>query len=205
MKVLVLILLMTGVVSAADIKDWKGIAGVSGMDKITQIHVRNLLLSYDIESLMEGSLICGISVPPNKAEQAIKLLRADAPKGGYYVWFGGNDVVKATEPKARVSRISISSVLKQPEFASETGLGKFLRSKELAKLTAKYSYIISMSVHERQYLTAPKTCATGYDVMIELRKPFWKQDDGYRGSYQVYDGGSSVGFLGSNEWQSGGK
>ena len=150
-------------------------------------------------------MIYGVSVPPANAEQATKLLRADAPKGGYYVWFWSNDVVKATEPKVTVSRISVSAALKRPEFASDTALGRFLRSKEIAKLTAKYPDIISISVHERQYLATPKTHSTGYDVEIELQKSLRKQDDGYRGSYQVYDGGRSVGFLGSSEWKVGDK
>ena len=91
------------------------------------------------------------------AEQVIKMLRADARKGGYFVFFGSNDLVKATEPKAIVSRISASAALKRPEFASDTALGRFLRIKNIAELTAKYSYIISTSVHERQYLVTPKT------------------------------------------------
>ncbi|HSH93878.1 MAG TPA: hypothetical protein VK968_07015, partial [Roseimicrobium sp.] len=59
------------------------------------------------------------------------------------------------------------------------------------------------SVRERHFLTTPKKYGTGYDVEIELQKSLRKQDDGYRGSYQVYDGGRSVGFLGSNEWKVG--
>ena len=195
---------MTGV-ATADIKDWKGIVGVSGTDRITQIHIGNLLLSHDIESVMEGSRIYRVSVPPAKAEQATKLLRADAPKGGYYVWFGSNDVVKATEPKPIVSRISVSAALQQLEFARDTALGRFLRSKEIAKLTAKYPYVISISVHERQYLATPKTHGTGYDVELELQKSLRKQEDGYRGSYQVYDDGRSVDFLCSYEWTVGDK
>ena len=205
MKILALILLMAGVAAAADIKDWKGIAAVSGTDRITQIHITNLLLSHDIESVTEGSRIYAVSVPPAKAEQATKLLRTDAPKSGYYVWFGSNDVVRAAERKTIVSRTSISSALKKSEFASDRALGRFLRSKETAEFTAKYPYIISISVHERQYLTTPKTYGTGYDVEIEIQKSLRKQDDGYRGSYQVYEGGRSVGFLGANEWKIGDK
>ena len=196
---------MAEVAAAVDIKDWKGIAGVSGTDRITQIHITNLLLSHDIESVMEGSVVYGVSVPPAKTEKATKLLRSDAPKGGYYVFFGSNDLVKATEPKAIVNRTSVSAALKQPEFASDTAFGRFLRSKKIAELTTKYPYIISISVHERQYLATPKTHGTGYDVEIELQKSLRKQDDGYRGSYQVYDDGRSVGFLGSNEWKVGDK
>ncbi len=204
-KTLSLILPIAGVVAAADVKDWKGIAGVSGTDRITQIHVTNFLLSHDIESMMEGSVIYGLSVPQAKAEQATKLLRSDAPKCGYSIMFGSNDVVRAAERKLLVSRISVSSALKKPEFASDTALGRYLRSTEIENFIAKYPYIISISVHERQYLMTPKKYGTGYDVEIELQKSLRKQDDGYRGNCQVYDDGRSVGILGSSEWKVGAK
>lgn len=203
--ILSLILVMAGVVAAADEKNWKWVAVISGTDRITEIHVSNLLLSRGIRSAIGGSVGYGVSVPPAKAKQAAKLLRTDALKSGYYIWFGINDVRRASEPKTIVRRISFSSALNKPEFARDTSLGKYLRSKEIAKLTAKYPYIISISVHERQYLTAPKIYGTGYDVAIELQKSLRKKDDGYSGSYQVYDGGRSVDFLGSNEWSVGDK
>ncbi len=191
---------MAGTVATADVKEWKSIAGISGADRITQIHIRNLLLAHDIESTMEGSLIYDVSVPPAKGEQAIKLLRMDALKNGYYVCFGRNDVVRAAERKALISHTSVSSALERPQFSRETALGSFLRCKEIAVLTAKYPAIIWISVHERQYLATPNTYSTGYDVEIELQKSLQNQDDGYRGRYQVYDGGNGVRFLGSNEW-----
>ena len=43
MKTLLLLLLMSGVVAATELKDWMGIAGVQGIDKISQIHITNLL------------------------------------------------------------------------------------------------------------------------------------------------------------------
>ena len=150
-------------------------------------------------------MVYGISVPPDKEEQAVKLLRTDAQKLGYYVSFGSNDVVRAAERKPLISRITVSSALKMSEFGSGTALGRFLRSREVSRPTARYPYIISLSVHEHQYLATPKTYGTGYDVEIELQKSLRQQDDGYRGNYQVYDDGASVGFLGSNEWKFGDK
>jgi hypothetical protein len=204
MKTLLVLSLMSGAL-AADLQDWKCIAGVSCIDRISQIHVTNLLLSHDIDSRMEGSVDCGISVLPAKAEQASQLLRRDARKLGYYVWFGSNDVVRAARGKQAISRSPVSSVLKKAEYGNDTALGRFLRSKDISQLTAKYPYVVSLSVHKRQYLSTPKTYGTGYDVEIELQKSLGERADGYRGSYQFYDGGSRVGFLGSNEWRFGGK
>lgn len=191
---------MTGVAADGDVRNWKSIALVSGGDRITQIHITNLLLSHNIESVMEGSMVYDVSVPPSKAEQATKLLRTDAPKSGYFVSFGSNDVMRAPESKALVSRISVSSALKKPEFGSDEALGKFLRSKRIAALTRRYPYITSISIRERQYFSAPRTRATGYEVELELQGSLRKGDEGYRGRYQVYDGGGSVRFLGANEW-----
>jgi hypothetical protein len=204
MKTLLLFSLLTGVLTAADLKDWKGIACVGGTDRISQIHITNLLLSHDIQSAMEGSVVYGISVPPDKAEQASQLLRADARKNGYYVSFGSNDVMGAAAAKKLIRSFPVQSVLKKSEFGSDTALGRFLRSKDISQLTTKYPYVISLSVHKRQYLSTPKAYSTGYDVVIELQQALGEAD-GYRGSYQVYEGGSRVGFLGASEWKRGGK
>lgn len=203
MKTLLSLLLMNGALAAADLKGWKGIAGASGTDRISQIHITNLLLSHDIQSTMEGSMVYGISVPPSKAEQASRLLRADARKLGYYISFGSNDVVRAAEGKQLIKPAPISSVLTRFEYGSDTALGRFLRSTDISRLTAEYPFLVSLSVHERQYLTTPKTYSTGYDVEIELQKSLGKRAHGYRGRYQVYEGGSQIGFLGSNEWKFG--
>jgi hypothetical protein len=205
MKTLLLLLLMSGVLAAAEQKDWKGIAGVSGTDKITQIHIANLLLPHDIESIMEGSVVYGISVPPAQADQASRILRTDAQKLGYYILFGRNDVVRAAKLKQLISHSPVSLVLKKSEYGADKALGRFLRSKDISQLTIKYPVIGSLSVHERQYLATPKTFNTGYDVEIVLQKSLGEKPDGYRGNYQIYDGGIQVAFLGSSEWKAGEK
>lgn len=182
--------------------DWTSIAGVAGADKITQIHIRNLLLSHDIKSTMEGSLAFGVLVLARDSIKATKLLRLDASKRGYNVWFGINDAMRAVgEREPIVIRTAVSSILKQPKFSRNTALGKFLRSKELSKLTTKYPYISKMSVRYRRYLETPMMYATGYEVEIGLQKSLREQDGGYRGSYQVYEGGRGIRFIGSNEWK----
>jgi len=198
LKTLLLLSLINRVVLAADLQDWKWIASISGNDKISEIHVTNLLLSHGIKSVVEGSVLYGISVPPANAEQASQLLRTDARKLGYGVWFGSNEVVKATEAKQVIAQSPVSSVLKKSEYGSGTALGRFLRSKDISQLTTKYPYVVILSVRERQYLATPKTYSTGYDVEIELKKSPGEQAFGYRGWYQVYDSGRRLEFLGSH-------
>ena len=195
----------SAIVAGDDNREWKGIAAISGTDSISKIHITNLLLSHEIKSQIYGSLMYGVSVPAANAEEASKLLRADAHKLGYFVMFKRNDVVKAAPLIARVSRSEVEAVLKKPEYSSDTDLGRFLRSEDIAKVIARYSYVVSLSVHERQYLATPKTFKTGYDVRLELQKSFRQNDAGYSGHYQVYEDGGRVSCLGSSEWTAGKK
>jgi hypothetical protein len=199
MKTLLLLSLMSGVLAAADLEDWKGIALIGGLDRISEIHIHNLLRAHDIECTIEGSLVYGIAVPATKAEEASRILRKDCRDLRYAVWFGSNDVVRAAERKQIISRSSVSSVLKKSEYGNATALGRFLRSKDILGLTAKYPYIFSLSVQKRQYLATPKAYSTGYDVEIELQKSLGESVPSYRGRYQVYDDGRQVESLGSNE------
>jgi hypothetical protein len=199
-----LIVVLSGCVTpedTTDLQDWKGVACIGGLDEISSIHITNLLLSHDIKSAIDGSILYRIAVPAAKTEQASELLRADALNHGYYVLFDTNDFVRAAELEQRISRSAVSSVLERSEYASQTALGRFLRSNEISKLTAKYPYIVSLSVHERQYLATPMTFNTGYDVEIELQKSLREHDDGYRGWYQVYDSGKQVSLHGATEWK----
>lgn len=193
MRVLSLLLGICGLAAAAEVKDWKSIGAVSGIDPIAQIHITNLLLSHEIESAMEGSLMYGVLVPPENAEKAVELLRTDALKLRYRVRLGNNEVVEPVELKVVLRGISVSSALKNPEFGSETALGRFLRSEQIEQLTAKYPDIISLSVRKRQYLATPKRYETGYDVDIRLRNLVQGRAQGsYYGFFRVYDGGRQV-------------
>ena len=180
--------------------DWTGIAGISSNDVMSCIHITNFLGSNDIDSLIEGSLIYGISVPSAKASAAKDLLRADALMQGYRVQFDRSDMVNAAKLNPLVSRLDVASALKMEELGSETALGRFIRSEKLSSLTEKYPYVVLLAVHERKYLATPTTFSTGYDLEIELRTSLQDSADGYRGRFQVYDGGSEVKSLGSNEW-----
>src|SRR5262245_57959315 len=145
-----IVMILIGCVKTAPVPrdrsmSWSGIAAISGNDRISLIHITNLFRSYDIESIIEGSVLYGVSVPQSRTAEALKILRTDAQRHGYYVWFGKNDVVMATVPKTMITRSSASGVLENPEFAGETILGRFLRSEDISRLTSEYPYIISLS------------------------------------------------------------
>lgn len=175
------------------------IATVSGVDRISHIHINNLLKSHGIDALIGGSLAYGVSVEPKNAVRATKLLRADAPKTGYRVYLDGGWVGRAVPLRMIARHVAVASALREPTFVPSHALGRFLRSKELSKISTKYPYILSMSVRERRYLSTPRTYSTGYEVEIELVKSPEKKTWNYRGSYQVYDNGKSVFFYTSSE------
>lgn len=195
---LLLLLLTSGVLAAVEQKDWKDIAAVSHRDKISQIHITNLLLSNNIAT-WEGSSFGHFFVPPPKAALASRILHSDAQMHGYYIWFETNDFLSSAKPEKLISRRPFSLVLKQKKYGADTALGRFLRSKDISELTIKYPVIGSLWVHERQYLATPKKFITGYDVEIVLQKSLREKSDNYVGEYQVYDGGNQVAFIFARE------
>ncbi len=160
-KICMVLSLVSVVLTAAEVQDWKCVASISGMDKISEIHINNLLQSHGIKSVIEGSLAYGISVPPARAELASQVLRTNAAKLGYMVWFGSNDVVRAAEPRQLITRRPVSSALKEPAYGTGTALGRFLRSEDISHLTTKFPYIVALSAHERRYLATPYNYSTG--------------------------------------------
>lgn len=199
MRSILLLLFLSSFAQAHEV-EWKAICGISGGDVITHMHIANLLLAHDIESRINGSVIHGVEVPATQADEAIRLLRADASKRGYYIFFGEDDYIVAAAPKKCLIRRCFDDVIKQPDYTKTTDLGRFLRSKEITRLVAKYPDMTSLAVHKRHYLATPQEFRIGYDIVLELQKSLQKGDDGYRGWYQVYDNGHKVQFLGSNAW-----
>ena len=168
------------------------VATISAIDRITDIHIRNLLRSNGISSTSEGSVIYGIEVPPGQTNEAIRILKSDAQLRGYQIRFGKNDVTKKVEKKRILSELRVEEVLARPTFASNTPLGIFLRSK--------YPVLTYLDVHERQDLSATNVFKTGYDIEIALSDAPARGSSGYRGWYQVYDEGREIASLGANEW-----
>ena len=175
---------------------WVG--SIPGNDRITDIHVHNLLRSKGIPSVIEGSVIYGIAVPPSQSDEALRILRNDPQNRGYISESGEKDAVKRPEKKKVVSRLRVEEALARSMFATNTQLGIFLRSREIRDLTRKYPFITYFSIHERKYLNTTNALRTGYDVEITLSED--GSSSGYRGWYQVYDDGREIVFQGANEW-----
>ena len=86
---------LAGVATVFNEKDWKVIADVVGCDRLTNIHVPNLLASKGIECVLQGSILYGVWVPKQHAETAIQLLREDAQKRDYCDRFDAKDKEEA--------------------------------------------------------------------------------------------------------------
>ncbi len=65
------------------IVDYARYVSVGGIDPQAAQRVISLLDEHGIPSIVEGSMVYGVSVPPAHAEQALALLKADAAEGGY--------------------------------------------------------------------------------------------------------------------------
>ena len=200
MKAVSLLLFLASFAYAAEPEKRGFAGGISSIDEISHVHITNLLLAHGIESVMWGSLIHSIEVPPAKEAEALRLIREDAPKRGYTVWFAKDDVAGTpTKSKERLRCIPLKEALKQPDYSNKTPLGRFLRSKEISKFTAKYSFIASLEVAERQYLTTPKTLGTAYQIELRIRNTTGKRGKEYSGTYQALDNGRNIQFMGSGE------
>src|SRR5690348_10773276 len=110
---------------------WEIVAGISASDRISIIHVNNLLSSKGIDHIIEGSVVYGISVHPPYARQVERLLRKDAKKHGYHILFGKDDYLEAKKGRVRQIGKPITALLAEREFAADTALGKLLRSDTL--------------------------------------------------------------------------
>lgn len=182
----------------------KCVGCIHSSDELTSIHIANLLTSHGIGAMIEGGAVYGIAVRADKAEQATAILRADALKVGYGIYyFGlGHDDIVPRRPKRILARILFATALKKSDFSTSTALGRFLHSKKIVRVAAKYPYIASLAVREQQYLATPTMHKAGYNLELELRETLRSQSDGYRGRYQVWKNGRRINFLGSNEWWS---
>ena len=192
---------MNGISTSTEAADWKRVACILGNDRITEIHISNLLVTHGIQPAIHGSRAYAVEVPSSRAAEAVQLLRSDARNLEYHISFGGDEVLEAPEPKEVVREISVSSLLKRADYSSETALGRFLRSGRISKLAMKYPYMFSLCAHERQYLVTPHTRSTGWDVTYELHNSPGKRSAGCRGWCQLLNGGKEIHFFGAGEWQ----
>ncbi len=192
---------MTEVPIPTDATDWKPIAWILGNDRITVTHIENLLVAQGIQPAIHGSRAYAVEVPLTRAAEAAKILRSDAQRRDYHISFGSDELVGAPEPKRVIQNTWISSVLKRPEYGSDTALGRFLRSEQIIRLTTNYPYVALLSVHERQYLATPTTYSTGHDVELELHDSEKKRADGSRGYGQLLNDGREIAFFVAGGWR----
>ncbi len=194
------LLLLTVAFSYGGEWDEIGFAGSISMDDVTQIHVCNLLLSHGIRSRIWGGFRWTVEVPAPKKSETVRLLREDAPKRGYDVWFGENDEAGGkAEATSRLRRVALRDTLKEGDYLKNTALGRFFRSRKISALIAKYPFIEALDVAKRQYLVTPKTLSTAYDVTLRMRDTSGKRGTEYAGSFQVRDQGRKIEVMLSGE------
>jgi hypothetical protein len=65
--------------------DPQSFVGVAAIDPAKAEHVTRLLEANGIPSVVEGSVVYGVSIPPSMKDKAITILKADSAKQGYYI------------------------------------------------------------------------------------------------------------------------
>ncbi len=184
--------------------EWKVVADVMGYDRITHIHVGNLLASKDIECNIEGSMLYGISVPKQKAETAIQLLREDTKKRGYWITFGRTEKQEYAKitPK-KLACLPVSQLKALPDFAADQPLGRWLRSADFSARLRAYPFVESLEIYEREYLVTRDKTEIGYYVEVELRPKSGDDSKGFRGRYLVWAHGERIENPSGTEWKQG--
>ncbi len=176
------------------------VASISGNDRLTVIHILYLLGSKEwVPFYLAGSKVQEIQVPKQHAVAAIRLLREDSKKRGYWIAFG-NEVHPAARATPKLTRLPIDQVLKQPGFAADKPLGRFLRSGALSAEVHEYPFLVSLGVREREFLGPNFTTQIGYEGDLVLQKRRDDDSQGYRGSYQVWDEGRQIESQGGSRW-----
>ncbi len=194
---------LAGVAAYYDAIEWKVIADTMGCDRITHTHVYNLLASKEIECRIEGSILYGVSVPKQQAEEAIRILREDVKKRGYWMKLSVDDHPKVAEPTPMLKQLPIAQVLTRPEFAKDKPLGRLLRSPDLTAKLKTYPFVKSLSVREQEYLATKNTTDIGYEVEIELRPKACDDSKGFLVRYYVSAQGRRIEGNGGTEWKRG--
>lgn len=67
--------------------DFKSFVHVAAIDPKMAKHVTEMLEANGIPSIVEGSVVYGVSVPPKMKAKAVGLLRADSAGKKYYIRF----------------------------------------------------------------------------------------------------------------------
>ncbi len=181
--------------------EWKVIADIWGTDRISEVHLYNLLASKEIECEIQGSILYGVSVPKQKAEEAIRVLREDVKKRAYWLRLSVEDHPKVAERTPVVKQLPIAQVLTRLEFAKDKPLGQLLRSPDLSAKLKTYPFVESLCVREREYLASRDKTDIGYEVEIELHQNANDPSKWFLGRYQVWAQGRRIAAHGLSEWK----
>jgi len=173
-----------------------------GYDRITHIHVGNLLASKEIECSIQGSMIYRISVPKQKAEAAIQLLREDARKRGYWINFGTKEKLGYAKitPK-KITCLPATQLMARPDFAADQPLGRWLHSTDLSAKLQVYPFVESLKTYEREYLATRDKTQIGYYIEVELHPKAGNDSKGFRGRYLVWARGERIEGPSGAEWK----
>jgi hypothetical protein len=196
MKFLLTLVLSICVASAEEREKRVGVGAIPNIDRISVVHIENIMAAHGIEAVIWGTVFWGIEVPPAKKAEAFKLLKRDAPRRNYVVLTAAGKIGKKPESSERLRRIRVRDALKMPEYSQHTSLGRFLRNKEVAALTAKLPFIQSLEVAERQYRITPTELSDAYEIELTLRSTLGARGQELRDSYQVMNHGRTVEFNG---------
>src|SRR5207244_532247 len=177
-------------------EEWTSVAGVSGLDRITHIHIVNLLARKNIHAMLEGSIGYGVNVPKTKAVQAIMLLKADARRKEYFVTF--SDGTKVTPDMTTAKDYPINQLyadtLKTRVPSLPTELMAVLRDPQVGKLAKKAPLVVRFHVRPRSYMLPKNKTATGYEGQIEMGNRVHTAGAEYQ--FQVWEGGKQIAWSG---------
>lgn len=148
-------------------KEWCTIAGIGGIDRITNLHLYSLMKSHGIICTTEGSVGYSVMVPPAKRSEAIEIIKEDLKKRKYYINLDDHAYRisksdwRESEPKARFDELL-------PSYSKSTDLGALLRSPEFMNKTLAFPYVMKIRSLEREYLDEQQKIHIGHEFKIEL-------------------------------------
>lgn len=188
-------------------KNWPGIATVSGKDWLAMIHIRSLLESHGIPDFMDGSVLYGVNVPTKYRIQAIRYLKQDVIRHPYKIWLA--DEVKGTghfygvPDSAWITKKinkTYKSLLHEAEFSYGTDMGRILRQPLLRHMAGFYPILATIHYLKRNYMDEKKW-TVDYEMEITFVKHVRHSENiGETLSLLARDRGQRVMSSGSSSW-----
>jgi hypothetical protein len=187
---------------------WEGVAAVGGTDRVAQMHVEGLLKRNGIDSLIEGSLLYGVAVPPRDAARARELLRRDVRERPYYITILDGDKREdhTASPDAWVvvsPRERCDAMLLSQAYSAETDLGAALRHPDVREAAHTFPWVMQVRSFEQAYFDEGGKARTGHQFELELAAKLDDHIGGTRFWIEAWGGGRGVMMIGSNGWWTG--